>query len=81
MESLAAAVAIILLVLLGVSLATVILCALARFGKVPRLVGYIALGVQLLQTIFAYQLSVPLGNLSLSISAVCVILVFLPKRK
>ena len=81
MESLAALVGIILLVLTMLSLSTVVFCALARFGKVPRLVGYIALGVQLLQTIFAYQLSLPLGNLSLSISAVCVILVFLPKRK
>jgi hypothetical protein len=81
MESLAALVGIILLVLLVLSMSTVLFCALARFGKVPRLVGYLALGLQLIQTIFTYQLTVPLGNLSLSISAVCVILLFLPKRK
>jgi len=79
MESLAFAVGIILLVLLLLTVTTVLLCALARFGKIPRLVGYIALGVQTLETLFTYQLSVPLGNLALSILAVCTVLMFLPK--
>jgi len=79
MESLAALVGVIVLVLLVLSLSSVVFCALARFGKVPRLVGYIALGVQSLETLFTYQLSVQLGNLALSILAVCTVLMFLPK--
>jgi hypothetical protein len=79
MESLAALVAIILLVLLVLSLSTVVFCALSRFGKVPRLVGHIALGVQAIATLFTYQLVAPIGNLALTILAVCAVLMFLPK--
>lgn len=79
MESLAFVVGVILLALLVLSLSTVVLCVLARLGKVPQLVGYIALGVQAVETVFTYQLTIPLGNLALAILAVCSALVFLPK--
>jgi hypothetical protein len=81
MESLAVFVGFLLLALLVLGLATVLLCLLARLGKVPPVVGYIALGVQALETFFCYLLSMPVGNAALFLLVACALLLLLPGSK
>jgi len=81
MESLALFVFFLLLALSLVALATLILSLLARLGKVPPVVGYIALGLQFTETVFAYQTTVPIGNAALLILAGCAALLFSPGSK
>ena len=79
MESLAAFVSVLLLVLLAILLASVVFSLLTRLNKVPMVVGYIFVGIQFVLTVFAYQLSNLLGNISLIVLVVCALLVFVPK--
>jgi hypothetical protein len=81
MESLANFVGFLLLALLLLALATVVVCLLARLGKVPPVVGYIALGVQGLETFFCYLITVPIGNAALFLLAACLLLLLLPGSK
>jgi len=62
-------------------LATVVLCLLARLGKVPPVVGYIALGVQALETFFCYLITIPVGNAALLVLATCLLLLLVPGSK
>jgi hypothetical protein len=81
MESLAVFVGFLLLALLVLGLATVVLCLLARLGKVPPVVGYIALGVQALETFFCYLITIPVGNAALLVLATCLLLLLVPGSK
>jgi hypothetical protein len=81
MESLAVFVGFLLLALLVLGLATVVICLLARLGKVPPVVGYIALGVQALETFFCYLITIPLGNAALLVLATCLLLLLVPGSK
>jgi hypothetical protein len=81
MESLAVFVGFLLLALLVLGLATVVLCLLARLGKVPPVVGYIALGVQALKTFFCYLITIPVGNAALLVLATCLLLLLVPGSK
>jgi hypothetical protein len=81
MESLANFVGFLLLALLLLALATVVLCLLARLGKVPPVVGYVALGVQALETFFCYLITIPIGNAAMFVLAVCSLLLLLPGSK
>ena len=81
MESLAIFVGFLLLALLVLGLATVVLCLLARLGKVPPVVGYIALGVQALETFFCYLITIPVGNAALLVLATCLLLLLVPGSK
>ena len=56
MESLALMVTAILLVLFLMYVSTLVLSLLVRLGKVPRVIGYVALGVQGLATIAAFSI-------------------------
>lgn len=81
MESLAILVSVILLVMLVLSLATLVLCLLARLGKVPPVVGYVALGVQALETLYGYLTVSAVGNAALVVLAGCILLIFLPSKR
>lgn len=81
MESLALVVSLILLVMLVLSLATLVLCLLARLGKVPPVVGYVALGVQALETFFGYLMLPIVGSSALVVLAGCLLLIFLPSKR
>ncbi len=78
MESLANFVGFLLLALLVLALATLVLCLLARLGKVPAVVGYVALGVQALETFICYLITIPLGNTALVLLAGCLLLILTP---
>jgi Kef-type K+ transport system membrane component KefB len=81
MESLANFVGFLLLALLLLALATLVFSLLARLGKVPPVVGYVALGFQVAETAFAYLITEPIGNASLTIAAGCALLLFTPGSK
>jgi Kef-type K+ transport system membrane component KefB len=81
MESLATFVGFLLLALLLLAAATLVLSLLARLGKVPPVVGYVALGLQVAETVFAYLITTPIGNTSLAIAAGCALLLFTPGSK
>lgn len=78
MESLAVFVGFLLLTLLLLALATLVLCLLSRLGKIPPVIGYVALGVQALETCFCYIISVPVGNTALVVLAGCLLLILTP---
>lgn len=79
MESLVMMVALILFVLLLLGLATLGLSLLARLGKVPPVIGYVALGIQGAVTIFAFLISPTLLIPAVLVLAGCILLQFLPK--
>ena len=81
MESLVLLASIILLVMLVLSLASLVLCLLARLGKVPRVVGYVALGFQAVETLFAYFMLDRVGNAVLVVLVGCLLLTFLPSNR
>ena len=80
MESLAAFVSAMLLVMLLLAATTVTLSILTRLEKLPPYVGYIALGVQVAETVFAYQLSQVLFGISLALVIACALIMFIPKK-
>jgi hypothetical protein len=81
MESLALMVTAILLVLFLMYVSTLVLSLLVRLGKVRRVIGYVALGVQGLATIAAFSISPNLLFAALLVLAGCLLLQFLPKSK
>jgi hypothetical protein len=81
MESLAIVVQTILLVMLALSLAMLVLCLLARLGKVPPVVGYVALGVAALETLLGYLMSPVIGSTALVVFAGCLLLTFIPSAR
>ena len=70
-----------LIVLLLMVLSTLVLSLLARLGKVPPVIGYVALGIQGAATIFAFLVSPVLLMPSAVVLAGCILLQFLPKSK
>ena len=76
MESLANFVGFMLLFMLLLTITTSVLSILVNIGKLPKLVGYISVGVQGALTIFNFQLTQMLGMISLAVLAMCLLLVF-----
>jgi hypothetical protein len=76
MESLAIFVGYMLLAMLVIVLAVIVLSILVGIGKIPKVVGYIAVGVQTLLTVFTFQLTQMMFFISLSILLISVVLVF-----
>ena len=81
MESIANFVGFLLLALLVLALATLVLSILARMGKVPPVVGYVALAAQAFETFFCYLITAPIGNAALVVLTVCLLLVLTPGSK
>ncbi len=81
MESLAWFVTALLFALLLMVVSTLVLSLLARLGKVPPVIGYVALGIQGAATIFAFLVSPVLLMPSAVVLAGCILLQFLPKSK
>jgi hypothetical protein len=79
MESLAWLVTAMLFVLLLMVVSTLVLSLLARLGKVPPVIGYVALGIQAVATIFSFLMSPVLLLPAAMVLAGCVLLLFLPK--
>ena len=76
MESLAAFVGYLLLTMLLVVLTVIVLSILVALNKVPKVIGYVAFGVQAALTLFTFQLTQMLFQISLSILLVSAVLVF-----
>jgi hypothetical protein len=76
MESLAIFVSFLLLAMLVLVVAVIVLSILVAIGKIPKVIGYIAVGVQTLLTVFTFQLTQMLFFISLSILLISVVLVF-----
>jgi hypothetical protein len=81
MESLAIFVGYMLLVMLVFVLAVIVLSILVFLKKIPKVVGYVAVGLQTILTVFAFQLTQMLGFTSLSILLICGVLVFFDSIK
>jgi hypothetical protein len=81
MESLANFVGFMLLFMLLLAVASLVLSILVNLGKLPKLVGYIAAGVQAVLTIFAFQIAQMLGMISLALLGICLVLVFIEGSK
>jgi hypothetical protein len=76
MESLATFVGYLLLTMLLVVLTVIVLSILVALNKVPKVIGYVAFGVQAALTLFTFQLTQMLFQISLSILLVSAVLVF-----
>jgi hypothetical protein len=76
MESLANFVGYLLLAMLLVVLTVIVLSILVALNKVPKVIGYVAFGVQAALTMFTFQLTQMLFQISLSILLVSAVLVF-----
>ena len=70
-----------LLFILVLAVASLVLSILVNLGKLPKLVGYIAAGVQAVLTIFAFQITQMLGMISLALLGICLVLVFIEGSK
>ena len=81
MESLAIFVGYMLLVMLVFELAVIVLSILVAIKKIPKVIGYVVLGLQTILTVFAFQLTLMLGFVSLSILLICAALVFFDSIK
>jgi hypothetical protein len=81
MESLANFVAFMLLAMLMLAVTSLVLSLLVNLRKLPKLVGYIAVGVQAVLTIFAFQTTQMLGMISLALLGICLVLVFVEGSK
>jgi hypothetical protein len=81
MESLAIFVGYLLLVMLVFVLAVIVLSILVAIKKIPKVIGYVVLGLQTILTVFAFQLTQMLGFTSLSILLICGVLVFFDSIK
>lgn len=76
MESLANFVSYLLLAMLAVVLTVIVLSILVAINKIPKVVGYVAFGIQAALTVFTFQLTQMLFQISLSILLVSAVLVF-----
>jgi hypothetical protein len=81
MESLANFVAFMLLAMLMLAVTSLVLSLLVNLRKLPKLVGYISVGVQTVLTIFAFQVTQMLGMISLALLGICLVLVFVQGSK
>ena len=61
--------------------AVIVLSILVAIGKIPKVIGYIAVGVQTLLTVFTFQLTQMMFLISLSILFIAAALVFLVPSK
>jgi hypothetical protein len=76
MESLAIFVGYLLLAMLAVVLAVIVVSILVALNKIPKVFGYVAFGLQAALTVFTFQLTQMLFQISLSILLVSSVLVF-----
>ncbi|MFM1845623.1 MAG: hypothetical protein RIS19_96 [Actinomycetota bacterium] len=76
MESLAIFVGYLLLAMLAVVLAVIVVSILVALNKIPKVFGYVAFGLQAALTVFTFQLTQILFQISLSILLVSAVLVF-----
>jgi hypothetical protein len=76
MESLAIFVGYLLLAMLAVVLAVIVVSILVALNKIPKVFGYVAFGLQAALTVFTFQLTQMLFQISLSILLVSAVLVF-----
>lgn len=76
MESLAIFVGNLLLAMLIVVLAVIVLSILVALNKIPKVIGYVAFGLQAALTVFTFQLTQQLFLISLSVLLVSAVLVF-----
>jgi hypothetical protein len=76
MESLAIFVGYLLLAMLVVVLAVIALSILVALNKIPKVFGYVAFGLQTALTVFTFQLTQMLFQISLSILLVSAVMVF-----
>jgi hypothetical protein len=80
MESLANFVMFLVLSMFALTLASVVLSILVAVRKVPKVVGYVAVGVQAALSVFAFVIRAEFGYIYLGIFAVCAVLVFVPEQ-
>jgi hypothetical protein len=78
MESLALPFLLIVPAMFALTLASVVLSILVAVRKVPRVVGYVAVGFQAVLSVFAFIMRAEFGYIYLGIFAVCAVLVFVP---
>jgi hypothetical protein len=78
MESLAAFFMVVVLSMFALTLASVVLSILVAVRKVPKVVGYVAVGFQAVLSVFAFIMRAEFGYVYFGIFAVCAVLVFVP---
>jgi|LakMenEpi03Aug12_release.lakeMendotaPanAssembly.Ray.scaffolds.fasta_scaffold501094_1 hypothetical protein len=76
MESLAYFVGALVMSMFALTAASLILSILAAIGKVPKVVGYVAVVIQAALTIFAYLIGAEFGLVYVVLLALCSVLVF-----
>ena len=76
MESLAYFVGALVMSMFALTAASLVLSILVAFGKVPKVVGYVAVGIQATSTIFAFLIRAEFGLIYAAILALCAVLVF-----
>ena len=67
---------VVVLVMFALTLASITLSILAAMGKVPQAVGYAAVVIQGILSIFAYLMRVEFGYVYTAVLALCAVLVF-----
>jgi hypothetical protein len=77
MQDLAYFVMGLLAFMLLIAISTVVLAILTRLKKVPKVIGYVAIGVQAVLTVFAFQITTGMGLVSTAVLGICALLVFL----
>ena len=76
MESLAYPILVIVLAMYALGAASLVISILVAIGKVPKVVGYVAVGIQAILTFFAYIARVEFGFVYTAVLALCAVLVF-----
>ena len=76
MESLAYPFLVIVLAMYTLGAASLVISILVAIGKVPKAVGYVAVGIQAILTVFAYLMRVEFGYVYTAVLALCAVLVF-----
>jgi hypothetical protein len=77
MQDLAYFVMGLLAFMLLIAISTVVLAILTRLKKVPKVIGYVAIGAQAVLTVFAFQITTGMGLASTAVLGICALLVFL----
>ena len=81
MESLAYFVGVMVLSMFALTGASLVLSILVALKKIPKLVGYIAVGLQATLSFFALEIRAEFGYIYLVILAICIVLVFVDLKK
>jgi hypothetical protein len=76
MESLAYPFLVIVQAMYALGAASLVISILVAIGKAPKVVGYVAVGIQAILTIFAYLMRVEFGYVYTAVLALCAVLVF-----